>query len=542
MNIDLVNIGLALIEGIALIVSPCILPVLPIILSGSLEGSKKRPFGIICGFVLTFAVFTFFSKSLVVSLGVNLTTIRIISYVFLILFGLVMLSGYLTEKFMLLTQRLANVGSSIPSINQSTDGFFSGIIFGGLIGIIWTPCAGPILAVVLVQTVLQTTTLSSFLIVLAFGVGAAIPMLLIALFGREIIAKFQFFKTHSYLLRKILGVIIIASVIYMIYGENVSAVAIPPITQSTNEPVTQLTHGVNPYSAPEIAGITAWINSQPLLLNEMKGKVVLIDFWAYSCINCIRTLPYLKDWYQKYRDKGFVIIGVHAPEFQFEHDFANVKNAVEKDGIQYPVALDNNFVTWQNYKNQYWPAHYLIDKNGNVVYQHFGEGDYDVTENNIRYLLGINTAVTGSVQNDERHLSRQTPETYLGYARANQFASPETVKQGSAAIYTFPDTLKTNQWALSGLWTIDAEKIMSAQTGAILKIHFYAGKVFIVMGNASSKSIKVKVLLNDVVHSSIEVKAHNLYEVITFKRPTEGTLQMIPDAPGLEVFTFTFGT
>ncbi len=540
------NIGLAFLEGIALIISPCILPVLPIILSGSLDGSRKRPYGIIVGFVLCFSLFTFFSRSLVVYTGIDLSIVRYISYVLLLAFGVMMLSESLSAKFMLLTQRLSNIGSSLASVNDTTGGFRSGLVLGGLVGVIWTPCAGPILAAVIVQTVLQTTLWDSFLIVLAFGLGAAVPMLFIALFGRKLMEKVSFLKTHAYLCRKILGIVIITAVIYMLVGEGVA-----PVLANENQKVpTQLTHELStPYQAPVVGGIETWINSSPLQLDALKGKVVLIDFWTYSCINCIRTLPYIKSWYQKYHDKGLVIIGVHAPEFDFEKDVTNVRNAVKKFGIEYPVALDNHFVTWQNFKNKYWPAHYLIDKNGNVVYEHFGEGEYDTTENNIRFLLGI--AGANSEFTAERVSWGQTPETYLGSARAANFSGAIGLVDYQVRLYEFPAALEKNNWALQGGWKVFPEKIVSAASGAAIKLNFKARNVFMVMGSESHQPIKVKILLNgeqvihekgkDVVNSALEVKDNRLYEVVQLPESGNGVLQIIASAPGLEVFTFTFG-
>lgn len=545
MQIDLLNIGLAFLEGFALIISPCILPILPIILSGSLEGSKKRPLGIVLGFIVIFSLFTFFSRALVIYTGIDLTIVRYVSYALLFLFGIIMLSTYLSDKFNFATQRLASVGSSLSTVNNSQGGFLSGIILGALVGFIWTPCAGPILAVVIVQSVLQQTSLSSFFVILFFGIGAAIPMLLIALFGRNIMRRFVFFKTHAYLLRKILGLIIIAAVAYMLNGESV---CLAPLKSNTSTPTT-LINGITPYPAPDIIGITEWINSTPLQIQQLKGKVVLVDFWAYSCINCIRTLPYLIDWYQKYHDKGLVIVGVHSPEFEFERDVVNVKNSVEKDKIHYPVALDNNFATWKKYNNQYWPAHYLIDKKGNVVYTHFGEGDYDITEGNIRYLLGVSGK--NSLIEKQEISAIQTPETYLGSARAATYSSPEKMMVGRASLYSMPASLKENHWALSGSWMITPEKIISAKSDAELKIKFTAKKIFIVMGTTVPHPIKVKVLLNgqkvilekgkDVVDSTIEVSNHQLYDVVVLPKVTSGILQIIPMDAGLEIYTFTFG-
>lgn len=547
---DLFNLILSFLEGLALIISPCILPILPIILAGSLTGSKKRPLGIIVGFVLLFSLFTFFSRQLVEYSGVDLGLIRHVAYGLLLLLGLVMMSTYLTEKFILLTQGLTRLGSHLSSSKPATEDFLSGLIFGSLVALIWTPCAGPILAAVIVQTVIQKTTFMSFLTILAFAIGAAGPMLIIALCGRSIMPKLNFFKTHPLLFRKLLGAIIMVTVFYLLYFEG--SAALPSTNNRPTKTALELQQGlIYSYPAPAIDGISAWINSQPLQLQALKGKVVLIDFWTYSCINCLRTLPYLKDWYNKYHDQGLVIIGVHSPEFDFEKDLANVKAAVAKDGILYPVALDNQFVTWRNFKNSYWPAHYLINKNGDLVYVHFGEGAYDTTENNIRFLLGLKGPTLTTATSEGPAAPALTPETYLGYARAEQFSSPETITKNVSRPYTFPAELAINAWALQGPWEINSDRIVATGKNAILKLHFLAGKVFIVMGSANSQPLRVNLLLNgetvvspkgkDVVQSTIEVRGPRLYEALVLDHPMEGILQISPSAPGLEVYTFTFG-
>lgn len=548
MQTAFINIILAFFEGFALIISPCILPILPIILSGSLDGSKKRPLGIITGFVLTFVVLTLFSRQLIHYTGIDLTAVRHVSYALLIILGIIMLSTYLTEKFTRWTQSLTNIGSSLKEANNPEGGFSSGVFFGGLVGIIWTPCAGPILAAVIVQTVLQQTTVLSFLTILFFGIGAAVPMLIIAIFGRKIMSHFGFFRTHAMVLRKILGAIIIAAVVYMIISEGMLGT---PSFAKTDSRQTMIVNGVMaPYPAPDFKHITAWINSSPLEISQLKGKVVLIDFWTYSCINCVRAIPYLIHWYNQYHNHGLEIVGVHSPEFAFERDFNNVKNAVQKMGITYPVALDNDFATWLNYQNRYWPAHYLIDKNGYVVYQHFGEGEYNVTENNIRYLLGM-TATDYTPTLSETASGNQTPETYLGYQRIDRFMSREIVQQNRIAQYSFPPELGTDQWAIQGNWIVAAEKITSAGKGASVKIHFNAKKVYVVMGIQNKKPIKVQMFLNgeslvsakgkDVVDSAIVVNKNTLYEAVSFKKPEKGVLLLRADAPGLELYTFTFG-
>ena len=279
--------------------------------------------------------------------------------------------------------------------------------------------------------------------------------------------------------------------------------------------------------------------------------MVLIDFWTYSCINCLRTLPYLKDWYNKYQKDGFLIIGIHSPEFDFEKNLDNVKAAVKRLGIQYPVALDNRFVTWSNFQNHYWPAHYLINKEGKVVYEHFGEGAYEVTESNIRFLLGINDLNAEKPESGGAYSLGQTPETYLGYARADSSLSPELVRDQTAS-YAFPAELSDNAWALQGDWQVKEDKIISAKADAALKIHFNARKVYLVMGNNSAKPISLKVLLNgkplsadqgaDLQAGSVLVDKHAIYEILSFKVVSSGLLQVTATEPGLEIYTFTFGS
>lgn len=552
MQLDFLDIILAFFEGFALIISPCILPILPIILAGSFAGSKKRPMGIIIGFVITFTLFAFFSRQLVEYSGIDLNIIRHFSYGILLLLGIIMLSTYLTEKFSHLTQRLVGVSSAFSAAANPQGGLISGFFFGALVAIIWTPCAGPILAAIIVQTVIQQTTIISFLSLLAFSLGAAIPMLIIALYGITIMDKFTFFKTRTSLFRKILGLIIIASVAYMIYQER-GEVTSTTTAKTGIQTATTLQNGLwLPYKAPEISSIEAWINSAPLQLTNLKGKVILVDFWTYSCINCVRTLPYLKNWYYNYHDKGLVIIGVHSPEFDFEKNLDNVKNAVKRNGIQYPVALDNQFVTWRNFNNHYWPAHYLINKEGDVVYNHLGEGDYEITENNIRFLLGIGGLAMPTEASTDHPSLAETPETYLGYARADRNASPYPLIHDKPAQYSFPEQFPSNSWGLQGLWQVMPDKIISMQANAAIKIQFNARKVFVVMGNTSSKPIQVKLLLDgrmittekgkDVINSSINVNKHSIYELVVLPHFADGLLQITATEPGLAIYTFTFGS
>jgi cytochrome c biogenesis protein CcdA/thiol-disulfide isomerase/thioredoxin len=548
-----IDIGLAFLEGLALIVSPCILPVLPLVLAASVEGGRRRPYGIIIGFVLAFSLFAILARKLVALLGIDLDLVKDASLVFLALFGLVLLSEKLSEKFSSLTQGAANFGNQLAA--SGGEGLLSGVLIGSLIGLVWTPCAGPILAAVLVQVIRQQTDLAGNLIIVSFAVGAGVPMLAIALSGRKIMNKLGFFTRHAEAVRKAFGVLILLSVAYIASGVDAQTLLFS--SSKPSQPVAASEQGLQhaldkPYPAPEFAGLDNWQNSPPLTLQSLKGKVVLVDFWTYSCINCIRTLPYLTEWDRKYRSQGLVIVGVHSPEFEFEKKLDNVKAAIAQYGIHYPVAQDNRFATWDSFQNSYWPAHYLINRDGQVVYTHFGEGEYGVTENNIRHLLGL-TGKADAVQAQAPPIAPdQTDETYLGYARANRFSGKEAVSRDAPSAYRFPPFMAEGEWALNGKWQVAAEKIVSGEKAAALRLNFKARKVFLVLGSASGKPIHVAIKLNgeavgansgkDAPGGVATVQRNTLYELIDQKTPKNSLLEIQSDSPGLEAYAFTFGS
>jgi cytochrome c biogenesis protein CcdA/thiol-disulfide isomerase/thioredoxin len=543
----LTETGLAFLEGIALIVSPCIWPVLPLVLSASIDGGRARPFGIIAGFIASFTAFALASRWLVEALGIDLDVIKYATLVVLTLFGIILISETLSARFSALTQRLAGIGATVGSSGKG--GFFSGLGIGALIGLVWTPCAGPILAAVLVQIIRQTSNLHSFYVLGAFAVGAGVPMLIIALTGRAAMNKLGFLKTHAEAIRKIFGVLVLLSVAFLATGIDPTSLLARTATETKSE--TGLTDALpHPYPAPPLAK-GQWFNSEPLSLEALKGKAVLIDFWTYSCINCIRTLPYIKSWDQKYRNHGLVIIGVHSPEFAFEKNPGNVQTAIARYGIEYPVVVDNNLDTWSNFDNHYWPAHYLIDKNGNVVFTHFGEGDYDITENNIRVLLGMSSEASAETPKETPYTIGQTPETYLGYVRTENFTSKEGQKRDQDATYAFPYFLGVNGWSLQGPWRVENEKIVSTGKDARLRLNFTARKVFLVLGTASGKPAEATLTLNgdpvgtnagkDAPTGNVKIDSNRLYELIDQGKTLNGLLEIKTDDPALEAYAFTFG-
>lgn len=557
MHNTFVEVGLSFLEGLALILSPCILPVLPLVLSASVDGGRRRPFGIIVGFVAAFTLFALFSRWLVEALHVDLEVIRWVSLVLLALLGVVMLSATLSEKFSNFTQGLAVMGGRVGQNAQG--GFLSGTLIGGLIGLVWTPCAGPILAAVLVQVVRQQTGVAGGLIMAAFALGAGVPMLLIALMGRRAMQHMGFFTRHAEAVRRGVGVVIVLAAVFIASGVNIGSL-LPTTRMMTMAATAQaprhgpegLLNGLeNPYPAPAFAGISHWFNTKPLTMAGLKGKVVLVDFWTYSCINCVRTLPYITAWDKKYRDKGLVIVGVHAPEFAFEKNADNVQKAIKQHHIAYPVAMDNDLTTWDNFNNQYWPAHYLIDRQGRVVYTHFGEGDYAITERNIRKLLGLDDTLPGMAE-QAVFSDNQTPETYLGYARAERFDSAEPMVRDQVASYHLNPLLARNRWALSGKWHVGPHKITAQGPGSTLTLHFYGRKVFLVMGTASGKPVTATVTLNnrplgknagvDVKDDTVTVTGDTLYNLIDQHRLQAGMLTITSHDGGLEAYAFTFGS
>ena len=477
----MILLGIAFLAGLITAISPCVLPVLPILLGGGASG--RRPFGIILGLVGSFSVFTVVGAALLDSLGLPQDTLRNLAIVLLFVLAATLLFpsvARLAERPLLrLTRRRPRTESN-------------GIVLGASLGLVFVPCAGPVLAAVTALSATGGGGLETFFVAVAYASGAAVPMLAIAIGGKRLTEGVGFLRRHAETTRRAAGALIGVAAIAIALGvDQRFTTAVPGYTEALQERVEQNATARRELSrlrrtgdqpalaapdtapvAPELQGIVGWINSDPLSLRDLRGKVVLVDFWTYSCVNCLRTLPHLKEWDRAYRDDGLTIVGVHAPEFAFEREPDNVRGAVRRLGIRYPVALDNDFVTWTAYANQYWPAKYLIDRTGRVRYYHYGEGEYEETERQIRRYLGpAADGVTEEVA-DRTPSGPLTPETYLGFARLDRFVGSRVVA-AKAAEYRFPRYLAPDQLAYSGRLVVEPERIVAGRR-ARLRIQFTA--------------------------------------------------------------------
>ena len=571
----------AFIAGLVTILSPCILPVLPIVLSGSVTGGKNRPLGVVTGFIASFTFFTLFLTTLVKTTGIDPDSLRIVSIVVITFFGL----SLLVPKIQTVFERFASGIVSLGQKGQQTatvvrSDFVAGILVGVSLGLLWTPCVGPILASIISLALSGTVTGSAVLITLAYASGTAIPMLAITYGGRKLLAKTPWLTQNTPHIQKIFGVLMIITALAIVgnldrklqayildvfpnYGAGLTKFEDNPAVNAeldTLKPInsTRTERGKPMFdflselgNAPEFIPGGEWLNSDPLPMQRLRGKVVLVDFWTYTCINCIRTLPYIKTWWEKYKDKGLVIVGVHTPEFEFEKETKNVARAIKDFGLTYPVMQDNNYATWNAYANHYWPAKYLVDKNGKIRYTHFGEGKYDETEKAIRELLAEAGTDVSDIQvaNPAYQIQSRTPELYLGYWRIATFSSPERIAEDKPAAYTAPAKLSRNTFAYAGTWTIGYQRAMPAK-GSTLLLHFDAAEVFLVM-RPKNESGQVKVYLDDKIVSDqagedinngvVTVDIDRLYKLI--KLPTAGThilkLEFLDDS--VELYAFTFG-
>lgn len=565
----LLLIFFSFIAGIVTVLSPCILPILPAILSAGAGKGRLRIFGVILGLIISFCVFTLLLTYLVQHLGISANILRYAAISIIAIFGLVMLFPQLSEWFAEKSSGVGNLGVSLQQKAEGKSGFFSGFILGSALGLVWTPCAGPILASIIALIASNTVSTTVILMLLSYSIGAAIPLFLIALGGRWATQSSKSLARYTETIRKVFGLLMLltAAALFFDFGTRLQTFSLKYFPNLPVENHALIREELNKIrgaplfeenaskvegelpklgKAPELAGIVGWINTSPLTLKDLRGKVVLIDFWTYSCINCIRTLPYLIDWNKKYSPLGLTIIGVHTPEFEFEKDRKNVEMAVKKFGILYPVALDNNYATWNAYHNIYWPAHYLIDQEGFVRQVHFGEGKYGETENAIRNLLKMPPL---EIKEEVARIRPITPETYLGSKRGNSFAMP--LNPGESTYPKLSQEVPKDSVALAGKWDVQPEYIKSLEDGSELSLNFKATRVYLVMSSAEGG--KVKVLLNgnplpkefyttDMDSEGIiAIKEARKYDIINLHGSYGQKVLTLQFSKGISAYAFTFG-
>lgn len=567
---------ISFIGGVLTILSPCVLPLLPIIIGGSLTNNQRsRPLIITASLSFSIVAFTLMLKWSTTLIAVPSHTWSIISGTLLIALGIVTLFPKLWE-FISVRLKFSDKSNKLLAKSGQQKNVLGSILVGLALGPVFSSCS-PTYALIL-ATVLPASFAVGLVNLIMYAIGLSLVLFLIALFGQKFIHKIQWAADPEGWFKKVIGILFILVGLAIITGveKKIETVLVERgfgITQFEEQLINTTTQEMDaepvknntlqnelnvkkPYAAPELQGIAGWINSEPLLLESLKGKVVVIDFWTYSCINCIRTLPSLQEWHEQYADDGLVIIGVHSPEFAFEKIPGNVQSAVEEYGIQYPVALDNNFNTWQAYQNKYWPAKYFIDREGNVRHTHFGEGEYEESEKVIQLLLqetGVDVNVDEVITKSEALpiSAQQTPETYLGYARIDRFTNTQELQPNKTHTYTLKENLSQDTWSLGGDWIIKNEKAVSGSTGAKLAIDVSGKSVYLVMGAASPK--KVHVLMNgksvseadagaDVQDSYLNVDEYRLYRIIESDLfLNEAVIELQFDS-GIEAHAFTFGS
>lgn len=577
--------------GIVTVLSPCILPILPIVLSGAVGGHKK-PLGIVLGFVISFTFFTLFLTSIVRVLGVPGDLLRSLSIIVIGGFGV----SLLIPGFQAITENVFAKFSQYFPRSSGREGFLGGVIIGLSIGLLWTPCVGPILASVISLALSGTVNSQAILLTFSYSLGTSIPMLLIIYGGQKVIDKVPFLAKNTPAIQKGFGILMIITAVsiyfnfdrrfqsYILdkfpgYGAGLTKIEESSVVFdnlkllnniNSNEPGNN-GQPMNNFldnkfiTAPEIIPGGTWFNTSeasiknlPELskkgeaLKSLRGKVVLVDFWTYTCINCIRTLPYLRDWHEKYKDYGLVIIGVHTPEFEFEKSAENVQKSISDFGLNYPIVQDNNYETWKAYANRYWPAKYLVDKEGKIRYTHFGEGEYDETEEVIQKLLEENgEKINLKIDNPDYKISTKTPELYLGYERMGYFSDPKQISPDTKKKYVLPNELALHHFSFGGEWVV-GEESSGAFTGSSLVLAFESKEVFLVMKpKKSGTSSNVRVYLDDskiegeagedVKESTLEVTSNRLYKIVKLNSPGKHLLKLEFLDDNCEVFAFTFG-
>jgi len=535
-----VLLGIAFLAGVITAVSPCVLPVLPIVLAGGASGGRRRPYAIVAGLVTMFVVSILFAAYILRKLGLPEDLLRNVSIALLFAIAVMLLvpqAGLLVERVL------------APFSRRRSSDLGGGFLLGCALGFAFVPCGGPILAYVSAQSASVNFGFRPVALAIASSTTEAPRPYAIAIGGQRVAKPL---RARVMQLRAALGVVVAAAALALVFHADTKLqTALPNWTNflqehtentayargklyKTRAPVQTSKAGLPDYGpAPSLVSDGRWFNSPPLTMQKLRGNVVLIDFWTYSCINCLRTLPQLEAWDAHYRKDGLVIVGVHTPEFAFEHVASNVSGAIKRLGVRYPVVQDNDYKIWNAYSNQYWPAEYLIDRNGHVRHTHFGEGEYGQTEKLIRKLLAVDKGSMTRVH-DQTPTGLLTPESYVGYSRAQRFVGDQ-VQVGVPATYHVPSTLPLHDLAFGGPWTVLDERAVSG-AGAQLRVHFQASKVYLVLGGHGS----VQVLLDGRAQRTVRVDGDRLYTLVDSPQMHDALLEL-RFTPGISAYAFTFG-
>jgi cytochrome c biogenesis protein CcdA/thiol-disulfide isomerase/thioredoxin len=594
---------LAFVGGILTIVSPCILPVLPFVFSRADQPFRRSGLPLLAGMALTFAVMA----SLAAAAGTWIVRANQVGrYVALVIFavlGISLLSPafaeYLSRPFVRLGGRVQSPGSRAPSVGRS-------VLLGVSTGLLWAPCAGPILGLILTTAAVEGASVGSLLLLTSFAAGAACSLAVVLLAGNRVFAAMKRSLGAEEWIRRGLGVAVLLGALAIALGWDTGILArvslastsgieqdlvnrVKPPAQTPDVPAGPTMSmsasnvsrdpalsmkGAAPAEPaldlpnegmfPSLDGAIGWLNSAPLTREALAGKVVVVDFWTYSCINCLRSIPYVEAWSEKYRAAGLIVIGVHTPEFAFEKEPSNVSKAVKSLGITYPVAIDSNYAIWKAFRNQYWPAHYFIDSKGTIRYHHFGEGEYDKSEEVIQQLLkekNSNLEVSGLVNVKASGAQAapdlndvESPETYIGYERQQNYVSREKIQPDSPGNYTAPGRLDVNNWGLAGQWNVGAEKAILVSAPGKIVFRFHARDLHLVLGpGKDGKPIRFRVMLDGTApmddkgadvdsNGNGTVTEYRLYQLIRQKGKVEDrTFEIEFLDPGVQAFAFTFG-
>ncbi len=571
------------------------LPVLPVALSAGVTGGRRRPLGVVTGLTLSFAFATVALVYLIDALGLPGDLLRNLAIAVLLGFGITLLVPALSARVEGWISRLMPA----PQAGKRGDGFGSGVLLGLSLGFVYAPCAGPILAGVITVSASQSFTAGRLGVALAYALGSAVVLYFLMIGGRRLVSRLAPAAGKLQIATGAVMVIVALAMAgdYDTRFQTAIANDLPDFIvnptgdlEERDEVREQLAglrdgHGgigalaaaresASPHGgggtadaggeqgrlpvlgvAPEFTDNERWFNTpgeRPLTLKELRGRVVLVDFWTYTCINCIRTLPYIKAWDERYRDRGLTIVGVHTPEFPFEREAGNVEDAIEQNGLRYAVAQDNEYGTWNAYGNLYWPAKYLIDAKGRVRYTHFGEGEYEETENAIRELLAETGKQPGKRARAEAETASPevtTPESYLGSLRADRFANG-LIQPGTQRFQLPAGELPDEELAYGGTWRIGPDAA-TAVAGSKLELSFGARRVFLVLGSAGGAARPVRVLLDgkpipdrlagtDVRDGVATISSQRLYRLVELPR-AERHLLTLEFAPGVSGYAFTFG-